>query len=248
MMLLVLCAKYQFKISCQIMLLTCARASLARPDTERAASARERRLNIAPGLRSSVSVAEREGGLPIVEFTDQTAWESWLQSNHQRQDGVWMKLAKKAAPVKTQTHAEALEAALCYGWIDGQAARYDEHYMLMRFTPRRRRSKWSRLNRERAEQLIAQGKMKPSGLAAVQAAKSDGRWDAAYPPQSAAPVPDDLRRALDENPRAKAFFATLTGSTRYAFLYRLHHVTHAEKRANRIAEYVKLLSERRTLS
>jgi len=228
--------------------LTCARPSQAGPDTEPAASARERQPNIATGLRSSASVAESKGGLPIVKFADQTAWESWLKRNHQCQDGVWMKLAKKAAPVKTQTHAEALEAALCYGWIDGQAARYDDHYMLMRFTPRRMRSKWSQINRERAEQLIAQGKMKPAGLAAVQAAKTDGRWDAAYPPQSAAPVPNDLRRELDENPRAKAFFATLTGSTRYAFLYRLHHVTDAEKRASRIAEYVRLLNERRTLS
>jgi uncharacterized protein YdeI (YjbR/CyaY-like superfamily) len=228
--------------------MTCARHSQARPNTEQTASARERRPNIAMGLRSSASVAESKGGLPIVEFADQTAWEDWLQRNHQCQDGVWMKLAKKAAPVKTQTHAEALEAALCYGWIDGQAARYDDHYMLMRFTPRRRRSKWSQINREWAQQLIAQGKMKPAGLAAVQAAKTDGRWDAAYPAQSAAPVPDDLRRALDENPRAKAFFATLTGSTRYAFLYRLHHVTDAEKRAHRIAEYLRLLSERRTLS
>ena len=140
-------------------------------------------------------MAESKGGLPIVEFADQTAWESWLQRNHQCRDGVWMKLAKKTSPVKTQTHAEALEVALCYGWIDGQAARYDEHYMLMRFTPRRRRSKWSQINRERTEQLIVQGKMKPAGLAAVQAAKTDGRLDAAYPPQSAAPVPDDLRRA-----------------------------------------------------
>ena len=158
-----------------------------------------------------------------------------------------MKLAKKAAPVKTQTHAEALEAAPCYAWIDGRAARYDDHYLLLRFTPRPRRSKWSQINRERAEQLIAQRKMKPAGLAAVLAAKTDGRWDVAYPSQSAAPVPDDLGRALDENPRAKAFFATLTGSTRYAFLYRLHHVTDAERLANRIAQYVKLLSERRTL-
>ena len=100
--------------------LTCARPSQARPDTKRAASARE--PNIATGLQSSGSVAESKGGLPIVEFANQTAWESWLQRNHQCQDGVWMKLAKKAAPVKTQTHAEALEAALCYGWIDGQAA------------------------------------------------------------------------------------------------------------------------------
>jgi len=106
---------------------------------------------------------------------------------------------QKAAPVKTQTHAEALEAALCYGWIDGQAARYDDHYTLMRFTPRRSRSKWSQINRERAEQLIAQGKMKPAGLAAVQAAKTDGRWDAAYPPQSTAPVRDDLRARLTKS-------------------------------------------------
>ena len=159
-----------------------------------------------------------------------------------------MKLAKKAAVVKTPTHAEALEAALCYGWIDGQAARYDAHYMLMRFTPRRSHSRWSQINRERAEQLIAQGRMKPAGLAAVQAAKTDGRWNAAYPPQSAAPVPDDLRCALDENPLAKAFFATLTRSTCYAFLHRLHHVTDAENHASRITGYVRLLSEPRTLS
>ena len=193
-------------------------------------------------------MVESKGGLPVVEFADQMGWESWLQRNYQRQDGVWMKLAKKAAPVKTQTHAEALEAALCYGWIDGQAARYNDHYMLIRFTPRRSRSKWSQLNRERAEQLIAQGKMRPAGLSAVQAAKTDGRWDAAYPPQSAAPVPDDLWRALDEKPQAKVFFATLTRSTRYAFLHRLHLVTDAEKRAQRISDYVRLLSERRTLS
>jgi hypothetical protein len=147
--------------------------SQARPNTEQTASARERRPNKATGLRSSASVAESKGGLLIGEFADQKAWENWLQRNHQCQDGVWMKLAKKTAPVKIQTHAEALEAALCYGWIDGQAARYDDHYMLMRFTPRRRRSKWSQINRERAQQLIAQGKMKPAGLAAVQAAKTD---------------------------------------------------------------------------
>jgi uncharacterized protein YdeI (YjbR/CyaY-like superfamily) len=118
-----------------------------------------------------------------------------------------MELAKKAAPVKTQTHAEALEAALCYGWIEGQAARYDDHYLLMRFAPWRMRSKWSQINRERAEHLIKQRKMKSAGLAVVQAAKTDGRWDAAYPPQSASPVPDDLRRVagrsmMEKGPRA----------------------------------------------
>jgi Major Facilitator Superfamily len=156
--------------------MTCARHSQARPNTEQTASARERRPNIATGLRSSASVAESKGGLPIVEFADQTAWESWLQRNHHCQDGVWMKLAKKTAPVKTQTHAEALQAALCYGWIDGQAARYDDHYMLMRymlmrFTPRRRRSKWSQINRERAQQLIAL----VSGFSAGRARQGPGR-------------------------------------------------------------------------
>jgi len=190
---------------------------------------------------------ETKNELPIVSFKQQRAWERWLERNYERHDGVWLKFAKKAAPVRTVTHAEALETALCFGWIDGQAARYDEHFMLIRFTPRRQRSKWSQINREKVEKLIALGRMRPPGLAQVEAAKADGRWDAAYPPQSSAPVPEDLQRALEEHPEAKAFFATLTGSTRYAFLYRLHHVADPERRAKRIVDCIQLLSEGNTL-
>jgi uncharacterized protein YdeI (YjbR/CyaY-like superfamily) len=185
--------------------------------------------------------------LPIVEVADQDAWRDWLEANHASQDGVWLKFAKKGSGVGTVTYAEALEEALCFGWIDGQVRRHDERFYLQRFTPRRRRSKWSQINVEKAERLIADGRMHPAGTAQVEAAKGDGRWDAAYPAQSQAQVPEDLKRALEANPAANEFFATLTGSTRYAFLYRLHNVTDPGAREARIAMYVELLTERRTL-
>jgi len=186
--------------------------------------------------------------LPIVEVGDQPAWRRWLEANHGSDTGVWLKLAKKGSPRATVTYAEALEEALCFGWIDGQVRRHDEHFYLQRFTPRRLRSKWSQINREKATRLIAEGRMHPSGTAQVEAAMADGRWDAAYPAQSQATVPDDFRRALDASPEAKAFFETLSGSARYAFLYRLHDVTDSDRRARRIADYVGRLSGRRTLA
>jgi uncharacterized protein YdeI (YjbR/CyaY-like superfamily) len=184
--------------------------------------------------------------LPILEFRDQDAWRGWLEENHGSQQGAWLKLAKKGSPTKTVTYDEALEEALCYGWIDGQVRRYDEHFYMQRFTPRRSRSKWSQLNRNKATQLIADGRMKPAGQSQIDAAKADGRWDDAYPAQSAATVPDDFQSELDENPQAKEFFETLTGSARYAFLYRLHQ-TSPQNRKKRIASYIELLNERRTL-
>jgi uncharacterized protein YdeI (YjbR/CyaY-like superfamily) len=186
--------------------------------------------------------------LPIVEVPDQSAWRDWLQANHSAQDGVWLKFAKKGSPTATVSYAQALEEALCFGWIDGQVRRHDEHFYLQRFTPRRTRSKWSQNNVEKAERLIAEGRMEPAGLAPIEAAKADGRWDAAYPAQSQAQVPEDLQRALDASPAAGEFFATLTGSTRYAFLYRLHNVADPDARAQRIAGYIELLNERRTLT
>ena len=182
----------------------------------------------------------------IVQCADQDAWREWLEANHTREDGVWLKFAKKTSPTPTVTYDEALEEALCYGWIDGQSRGLDDHFYLQRFTPRRRRSKWSRLNRERATRLIEAGRMSPAGLAQVEAAQSDGRWDAAYEPQSQATVPPDFQRALDANPKAAAFFATLTGSARYAFLYRLHHTTAAARR-ERMDRYVELLASEKTL-
>jgi uncharacterized protein YdeI (YjbR/CyaY-like superfamily) len=185
--------------------------------------------------------------LPILEFEDQAAWERWLEANHDSSAGVRLKFAKKGSGVATVTHAQALETALCYGWIDGQAGRLDERYWLVRFTPRGPRSRWSQINREHAERLIAEGRMKPAGLGKVKDAQEDGRWEAAYPAQSKARVPEDFQEELDRNPNAKAFFETLTGGDRYAFLYRLHHVRDPQRRARRIAQYIVLLSGRKKL-
>ena len=186
--------------------------------------------------------------LPILECADDERWRAWLQANHLASRGVWLKFAKKDAAATTVDHAHALATAICFGWIDGQVRRYDESFWLQRFTPRGPRSKWSQVNRAAAEELIAAGRMQSAGLAQVQAARADGRWEAAYEPQSRATVPDDLRAALDADPAAGEFFATLTGQRRYAFLYRLHHVTTPEARARRIAGYIELLREGKTLN
>ncbi len=184
--------------------------------------------------------------LPTLQFADAEVWEAWL-SEHHDDPGVWLKLAKKGTGVRTVSYAQALDVALCWGWIDGQTGRLDETFYRQRFTPRTARSKWSQVNRRHVERLIAEGRMQPSGQAAVQAAQADGRWMAAYPAASEATVPEDMRRALDAHPEARAFFETLTGATRYAFLYRLHNVAGPQARAKRIADYVQRLSQRRTL-
>jgi uncharacterized protein YdeI (YjbR/CyaY-like superfamily) len=190
---------------------------------------------------------ETRQGLPILECEDEAAWEQWLKANQADSPGVWLKLAKKSAPRTTVSYAEAIEAALAYGWIDSQKARYDDAFSLQRFTRRGPRSKWSQINRQKAEQLIAGKRMKPAGLAEVRKAQQDGRWEAAYPAQSQATVPLDFQQALDANPKAKEFFETLTGSTRYAFLFRLHNVKREETRQRRIANYIERLNEGRTL-
>ena len=172
------------------------------------------------------------------------AWERWLEANHDA-DGVWIKMAKKGSGIASVTHAEALEAALCFGWIDGQRKGLDETFFLQKFTPRRPRSKWSRINRRKAEQLIAAGRMRPAGLAEVERARADGRWKAAYEPQSTARVPDDLQRELDSRPEAAKFFASLDSRNRYAILYRLQDAKRPETRARRLAEFVAILEEHR---
>lgn len=185
--------------------------------------------------------------LPIVQLADQHAWRRWLEQNHGSVAEIWLKFAKKGSPTTTITYAEAIEEALCFGWIDAQVRAYDAHFYLQRFTPRRSRSRWSQINREKAERLLGEGRVHPAGVAQIEAAKSDGRWDAAYPAQSKATIPQDFQRALDENENAKAFFETLTGSARYAFLYRLHNVSDPAARAKRIAAYIGRLSAGRTL-
>ena len=162
--------------------------------------------------------------------------------------GVWLKFARRGASATTVTHAEALDVAICFGWIDGRVHRFDETYYLQRFTPRGPRSRWSQVNREKAERLIAAGRMRAAGQAHIDAARSDGRWDAAYEPPSRATVPDDLRAALDAEPTAKQFFERLTTMQRYAFLYRLHHVKTPQARRRRIEMYIELLRDGRTLT
>ncbi len=178
---------------------------------------------------------------------DRAAWERWLDHHHADRPGVRLQLAKRHSSHRTVSYAEAVEAALCFGWIDGQIGRYDEDFYLQRFTPRTKRSRWSQINVEKATALIEQGRMRPAGLAAVHAAQADGRWEEAYPPASRAAVPNDLAAALAARPPAAAFFATLTGSARYAFLYRLHEVRDPTRRAARIADYVERLTAGRTL-
>jgi uncharacterized protein YdeI (YjbR/CyaY-like superfamily) len=185
-------------------------------------------------------------GLPILGLSDQRAWERWLERNRDSSAGVWLKIAKKGAAQPTPTYAEALDVALCYGWIDGQKGAHDDAFWLQRFTRRGPRSKWSQINRDKAIALIAQGKMMPPGLAAIQEAQQDGRWEAAYEPQSRVTVPEDFQRELDRNPDAKAFFETLKGVNRYAFLYRVGDAKRPETRAKRIAKFIAMLNERKT--
>src|SRR3954453_16304634 len=168
--------------------------------------------------------------LPILLFADADELEAWLEENHRSSQGVWLKIAKKGAPEPSVTYGEALELALCFGWIDSQKRGLDETHFLQRFTPRRPRGRWSKINREKAEALIAAGKMRPTGLAEVEAAKADGRWEAAYDGQRAAAVPPDLQRPLDRSPAAAELFASLDGANRYAILYRLEEAKRPETR------------------
>jgi uncharacterized protein YdeI (YjbR/CyaY-like superfamily) len=185
--------------------------------------------------------------LPIIPFASRDAWGAWLEEHHATSAGLWLKIAKKGSGIESVSYAEALEAALCYGWIDGQKASFDERYWLQRFTPRRARSKWSKVNRQKATELIEAGKMKPAGLREVERAKADGRWDSAYDAQSTATVPDDLRRELENNEPAREFFATLDGRNRYAILYQIQDAKKPETRTRRIEKYVAMLSEQKKI-
>jgi uncharacterized protein YdeI (YjbR/CyaY-like superfamily) len=192
-------------------------------------------------------MAEQRNGLPILTFRDAGSFEDWLEQQPADAAGAWIKLAKKAAKSVTLSKAEAIDAALCNGWIDGQLDKYDDEYWLIRFTPRKARSKWSLVNKKRATELIAEGRMGASGLAQVEAARADGRWDAAYAPASSAQVPPDLQQALEANPKAARFFSTLTGANRYAILYRIGAVKRPETRARKIAEFVAMLERGETV-
>jgi uncharacterized protein YdeI (YjbR/CyaY-like superfamily) len=185
--------------------------------------------------------------LPVILFEDQKAWEEWLSGNFSSSAGVWLRLANKSAKFQTVIYQEAVEVALCYGWIDSQAKGYDEESHLQKFTPRGPKSIWSKINRAKALELIENGRMQPAGLAAINAAKESGRWKAAYDPLRTATTPDDLQAALDKNPNAAAFFATLNSQNRYAILHRIQMAKKAETRQKRIDQFIQMLGRHEKL-
>lgn len=184
---------------------------------------------------------------PILPFASKAKFAAWLKKEHARSDGLWLKIAKKNSGIPTVSYLEAVDVALCYGWIDGLKRGFDDSYFLQRFTPRRKASTWSQINVEKAEALIADGLMQPAGLAEVERAKADGRWESAYAGQRTATVPDDLQAALDANPKAKEFFATINGANRFAIIYRVGDAKRPETRAKRIKEYVAMLERGETI-
>ena len=178
---------------------------------------------------------------PTLFFDSQTGWEAWLAENGVDAKGVWLKIARKEPGIPSVNYAEALESALCYGWIDGQKAALDGQYWLQKFTPRGAKSGWSKINRAKAEALIASGRMQAAGLRQVELARADGRWDMAYESQRTIGVPEDLQVALNQHPAAGAFFATLDSANRYAVLYRVTTAKKPETRAARIVKLVEML-------
>jgi uncharacterized protein YdeI (YjbR/CyaY-like superfamily) len=182
-----------------------------------------------------------DDGLPELTFASAAEWEAWLEANHESAEGVWLKLAKKGSGIPSVTLGEALDVCLCFGWIDGLRKGLDDDYYLQRYTPRRPRSKWSRINVEKVETLTAAGRMRPPGLAEVERAKADGRWDAAYESPTRIGVPDDLKRELASRPSAREFFEGLDSRNRYAILYGLKDAKRPETRARRLAKFVAVL-------
>ena len=185
--------------------------------------------------------------LPVLGFANRAAWESWLDAQHEQSPGIWLKIAKKGSGTDSVSYPEALEVAICYGWIDGQKRGLDEQHWLQRFTPRKPGGRWSRINTEKAAELIAAGRMRPAGQHEVDLAQADGRWETAYAGQRAITIPEDLRRELARNDAAREFFATLSGVNRYAILYRIGSVKRPETRARKIAQYIAMLAEHKTI-
>ena len=179
-------------------------------------------------------------------FASKKKWADWLAKQHDKSSGVWLKRGKKGTGISSVTYEEALDVALCYGWIDGQKKGFDDQYWLQKFTPRGSKSIWSKINTEKAEKLIASGEMRPAGLKAIEAAKQDGRWEAAYESQKNISVPEDFQSALEKNKKAKAFFVTLNSANRYSFLFRLQTAKKAETREKRIRQFVEMLEKGET--
>jgi uncharacterized protein YdeI (YjbR/CyaY-like superfamily) len=184
---------------------------------------------------------------PVLFFETQQQLAVWLDQNHASSNGVWLKFAKKASGIASVNYAQSVDVALCYGWIDGQSKSLDGTYYLQKFTPRRAKSMWSKVNIAKVEAMAAQGLMKPAGQAAIDAAKADGRWEQAYDSPSNSVVPDDLVAALDEHPKAKDFYATLNKTNTYAIIWRLQTAKKPETRANRLTKIITMLENREKL-
>ncbi len=191
-------------------------------------------------------MSERFRDLPVLHFADAVAWEAWLKEHGATSGPMWLRLAKKGSGTSSVAKADAIESAIAHGWIDGQLQPWDDRFWLTRFSRRSATSRWSQVNVATAERLMADGRMTPAGLAEVEAARADGRWTAAYAPQGKAEIPDDLRQALDTDPAAAAFFATLTGANRYAVLYRLGTPKTAKGRAAALDRIVAMLARGET--
>ena len=184
---------------------------------------------------------------PIKAFSSLKAWETWLATNHAKSDSLWLRIFKKDSGKKTITYDEALDVALCYGWIDGQKNKYDTDSWLQKFTPRRAKSVWSKRNREHVARLITEKRMKPSGLNEVKAAKADGRWEQAYDSPSQMKIPEDFLQALAKNKKAEAFFKTLNKANTYAIAWRLQTAKKAETREKRMKLLLEMMSEGKKL-
>ncbi len=181
--------------------------------------------------------------LPVLSFETQQDWEAWLTEHHTDIGGIWLKIAKKETGVSSINYSEALESAICYGWIDGQKASFDDRYWLQKFTPRRPKSIWSKVNCDKATALIAEGRMQPTGLRQVELAKADGRWGSAYESQSKITIPPDFQSELDKNQQAKDFFSTLDSRNRYAILFRIQTAKKPETRSARIQKFIEMLAK-----
>lgn len=185
--------------------------------------------------------------IPVLHFKNKKEWDLWLKKNHEKGTAIWIKFAKKESNRISLSYAEALDVALCYGWIDSQKQKYDESFWLQKFSVRGPKSIWSKINREKANLLIAKGEMKSPGLKAIDAAKADGRWEAAYDSQSRVEIPKDFEKLLKQNPDAKIFFESLSSANRYAILFRLHHTKKEETRVRKLSQFIEMLKRKETI-
>ncbi|MCL5031604.1 MAG: YdeI/OmpD-associated family protein [Bacteroidetes bacterium] len=185
--------------------------------------------------------------LPVLLFKSEKEWERWLDKNYSKSSGIWMKIAKKETGIKSIYYPEALDTALCYGWIDGQKKPFDNTFWLQKFTHRLSKSKWSKKNRNRADELIKLGKMKPEGQKEIDLAKKDGRWEAAYESQRNIGIPEDFQNKMDENPGTLEFFNSLNKVNKYAILYRIHDAKRPETRIQRIEKFIQMLKEKKKI-